>query len=197
VNKLFICLDLEKYDEAIQACHTLLDMRTQQQDKIPPLEEKCVRGIVGGSLRQYEQSREDAVALDSARRSLSRVHDLLSRLGAETKSEAWVWETIAYFHRFVGDDRKTLIENLMKEYRALLQSGWEKDEHQVDKVVKVVTQICQLHLQDEAKESLVKARFLVKNVIQKIQSVYLDPTRIPVSVEKLRAIQDEIQTATS
>ena len=196
VSKLHTCLDLEKYDEAVQACHVLLDFRSTREG-VAGLEEKCVRGIVGGILKQHQESQNDPVALDSARRSLSRVHELLNRLSSETKSEAWVWETIAFFHEHARRDQQAMIDNLMKEYRALMQSGWERDENQAKKVVKVVTQIADLHRQKGTKENVTKAKFLVKNVVGKVESVYLDRGKVPHWIEQLISLQQELeQTST-
>jgi len=57
-SKLYTCIDLKKYDEAVQACQTLLEFRNKknQSEKVPPLEEKCVRGIVGGSLSDLDDA---------------------------------------------------------------------------------------------------------------------------------------------
>ena len=51
ISKLYTCIDLKKYDEAIQTCTELLKLgaRAKSSDQIPPPEEKCIRAIVGGS----------------------------------------------------------------------------------------------------------------------------------------------------
>ena len=70
VSKLYVCIDLKKYDEAIQTCTELLNLRARKSSsvEIPPPEEKCIRAIVGGSLQNYHDARAsiDDVALDSS-----------------------------------------------------------------------------------------------------------------------------------
>merc|ERR1712146_160949 len=88
-SKLFVCLDLEKYDEAVQACIMLLDLKmshspaANKSGSVPDLQEKCVRAIVGGTIRSYEKAQADGngeTALDAERRRLTRVHGLLERI---------------------------------------------------------------------------------------------------------------------
>merc|ERR1719330_810280 len=73
-SKLYTCMDLKKYDEAIQACLVLIDFKLKRNasEGIPNLEEKVVRGIVGGTVKAYQKAKEDndKAAIDSAKRSL-------------------------------------------------------------------------------------------------------------------------------
>lgn len=197
LNKLYICLDLSKYDEAVQACNTLLDLRASNKarDGIPPLEEKCVRGIVGGTLKNFNDNRSNVIAFDSARRSLTRVHALLDRISSSSDAEAWVFETMAHFHEQTGNF-KELIEDLMKEYRSLQAiPGWEKDDHLVKKVQAVVSQIVHLHQNDETKESLIKCSYLVRGVTQKIELArgIVDNKELPEEVEKLKKMLSDLE----
>jgi tetratricopeptide (TPR) repeat protein len=183
-SQLYTCIDLEKYDEAVQACVVLLDLQ-QSKSNVPALEEKCVKAIVGKTLT-LDRSQ------DSTKRTLSRLHALLDRISTQSASEAWIWETLAIFHQEVGLDEQVL-ENLLKEYRALQSiDSWEKDAHQVKKVVAVVSQISHFYLTQEAtKESITKCRFLVKGVLQKIKAVHvvMDDSRLPTTeLERLETI---------
>lgn len=205
MSKLYTCLDLKKYDEAVQACDTLLDFAAQKSGTAGAVpEEKCIRAIVGGSMDEYgkAQERHDSVALDSARRTLSRVYDLLNRLSTATtnsrsgdNSKAWIWETLAYLNEFLGRDEQVL-ENRMKEYRALMQqSGWERDQSQIAKVIEVVTLLVQLLSQGKGKDQQqrsTKARYLVKSVLSKIDKVYFDKSKIPQQVKVLRSLQEDL-----
>lgn len=173
----------------------LLDLKANKnyEEQVPALEEKCVRAIVGGTLKRYHDSRNDQTALDSARRSLLRVHDLLDRLGSSPNTEAWVWETFAYFNEQVGRDEQVL-ENLMKEYRALQSfQGWEKDETQIKKMTQVVSHITHFHQEDGSQESLVKCKFMIRGVINKIKSAHFDESRIPTEVERLEKILKDVE----
>ena len=163
-------------------------------EAIPALEEKCVRAIVGGSMEVYKESSGDQAAMDSARRTLSRVHDLLDRLSSSSKTEPWIWETLAYFNAHVGGDEQVL-ENLMKEYRSLQASrGWEKDPIQVKKVSQVVKHIVQLQKEDGNKEALVKCKLLLSGVVKKIRAVHLDESKLPEEVETLEHLLLEIES---
>jgi len=192
VNKLYICIDLKKFDEATQACIVLLDLKAKMSTQgIPDLEERCVKAIVGGIIDQYVQAKngEDDVSLDSVRRSLSRVHTLLERIRSSS-SEAWVFETMAYFHEQIGQD-KEVFDNLMKEYRSLISvRAWEKDDHQVRKVCQVVSQI--VHYQKDSKEDLVKSKFLLSGLVKRVDKARVDMSYVPEEISSLRALLEEV-----
>lgn len=195
MSKLYTCLDLGKYDEAIQACNILLDLRAQREvsDGIPPLEEKCVRGIVGGTIQKLRGSLGDEAAMDSARRSLSRVHSLLERINSSGQTEPWVMETLAFLHEQIGNDEKVL-EYLMQEYRAFQRvAGWEKDKHLVNKVASIVLHVVSIHKQVGTKEHMTKARFLVRGVVKKIRAVHIEESSVPPEVNKLEQLLAELE----
>jgi hypothetical protein len=195
---LYTCIDLKKYDEALQACNQLLDFKAKKNasEAIPSLEEKVVRAIVGGSLVSYKEAIEgqDQAAIDSARRTLSRVRDLLTRLGSTSKSEPWVWEVSAFFNETVGRDDQVL-EDLMKEYRALQTiRGWETDNVALPKICRVVQQIHDIHKQGDSKEDLVKLKFLLKGVMKKVEAAYFNK-EIPEEAKKLGEVLTEVETS--
>jgi hypothetical protein len=195
---LYTCIDLKKYDEALQACNQLLDFKAKKNasEAIPSLEEKVVRAIVGGSLVSYKEAIEgqDQAAIDSARRTLSRVRDLLTRLGSTSKSEPWVWEVSAFFNETVGRDEQVL-EDLMKEYRALQTiRGWETDNVALPKICRVVQQIHDIHKQGDSKEDLVKLKFLLKGVMKKVEAAYFNK-EIPEEAKKLGEVLTEVETS--
>lgn len=195
---MYTCIDLKKYDEALQACNQLLDFKAKKNasEAIPSLEEKVVRAIVGGSLVSYKEAIEgqDQAAIDSARRTLSRVRDLLTRLGSTSKSEPWVWEVSAFFNETVGRDDQVL-EDLMKEYRALQTiRGWETDNVALPKICRVVQQIHDIHKQGDSKEDLVKLKFLLKGVMKKVEAAYFNK-EIPEEAKKLGEVLTEVETS--
>lgn len=169
-------------------------MKKNASEAIPPLEEKCVRAIVGGALISYKNATEskDDTATESARRTLSRVRELLTRLGATSKSEAWVWEVSALFNDSVGLDGQVL-EDLMKEYRALqTMRGWETDTVAFPKVCRVVRQIYDIRKQSDSEEDLVKFKFLLRGVIKKVQAAYFN-REVPVEVKDLEELLSEVE----
>lgn len=201
VSKLYTCLDLKKYDEAVQACTMLIDLRTRRQTAtaqgIPPLEEKCVRAIVGGAIKSFKDSQGDDAALESSRRTLTRVSTLLHQIKSSSDVEPWVFETLAFFHEQVGQDEKVLVD-LNQEYRSLTQiQGWEKEDGLVVKVCGVVSQIVDIHMGEENRESLTKAKFLARGVVKRIQTARSDDPKIPVEVmhleASLRAVEEKLQ----
>lgn len=194
VSKLYTCLDLEKYDEAIQACTMLMDLKVNNSVKgVPDVEEKCIRAIVAGTISRYKKAliTKDAAALDSERRSMNRVHGLLERL-LITSTEPWVFEVKAFFHEQVGQD-KEVFENLMKEYRALSAvRSWEKDDLQVRRVSNVVAQI--VSYQRGSKEEMVKSRFLLSSVIKKVQTARVDSGSLLAELKVLETLLEEFTT---
>ncbi len=191
-TKLFVCLDLGKYDEAVQACNRLLDLKTTHSvQNVPDLQEKCVRAIVGGTLRTYEKARHegDGAAVDIERRRLTRVHGLLERIRTAV-NEPWIFETMAYFHHQVGQD-KQVYENLMKEYRALSSvRAWERDDYQVIKICQVISQI--VDYQRGSKEGLIKSKFLVSGVLKKLEKARADLGKHPEEIQQLKGLLEDI-----
>jgi tetratricopeptide (TPR) repeat protein len=197
VSKLYTCLDLEKYDEAVQACNIILDLRSSS-DQIPPLEARCVRAIVGGALRKIQDDQVDDAALESSRRTVSRVYQLLNRLSSSSDAEAWIFETMAHFHEQMGQDDRVL-DDLMKEYRALQAvASWEKDDFLTRKMCGVVSHAVEIHMREGSRESLAKAKWLARGVVTKVRASRLDESaRLPPefhSLEKLQqAVEDKLQ----
>lgn len=205
ISKLYVCLDLQKYDEAIQACNVLLDLRSSKgvSEKVPPLEEKCIRAIVGGTTDALQTARRqnDEVAMDSSRRTLGRVLTLLDRIKSTSNPGPWLFETIAYFHEQIGgEESKEVLDNLMKEYRALQTvAGWEKDDIQVDKICQVVSQVVQIQRGSSSsgnnnnKEGLAKSRFLINGVIKRVKQSRIDESKVPECISRLEVILQELQ----
>lgn len=171
----------------------LIDMKQSLSSQdIPDPEEKCVKGIVGGILAAYSaaMSNSDKAALDSARRSLPRVHDLLERIRSN-HNDPWIFEIMAYFHAEVGQDSQ-VFENLMKEYRSLTSvRAWEKDDVQVRKIAQVVSQI--VHYQRKSKEDLLKSKFILSGIVKRIEKARSD-TSDTNSTEALHVLLEEILT---
>lgn len=197
-SKLYVCLDLKKYDEAVQACNSILDLKKQMQaqDNIPPLEERCVRALVGGSIEHFQSSRDDPVALDSAKRSLTRVHALLNRLQSINNPEPWLFETMAFFHEQIGGaGGQQVIDNLMKEYRALQTVPmWEKDDNEINKICQVVKQISELQRREGSKEALSKSKFLIRGVVSKVKKSRIDATKVPDGIVQLEKLMAKLET---
>jgi hypothetical protein len=195
-----VCLDLKKYDEAIQACHQLMEFKSKKNasEAIPDMEEKCIRAIVGGSLRAFQTatSAKDETAIQSSRRTLARVDELLKKITSTLKSESWVWETSAYFNEQIGRDQKSILSDLMKEHRALQSvSGWETEASKISKVCQVVSQITEIHRREDTRESLVKSKYLINGVIKKIRAIYFDEATLPTEVQELEGLLVEVENA--
>jgi hypothetical protein len=164
------------------------------------LEEKCVRGIVGGSLKRYREAMDkcDEPAIDSARRTLSRVHTLLDRLNSSAESAPWVLETTTFFHQQTGQDAAKVLDTLTKEYRALQTNVlWEKDNALVRKVCQVVSHMVHIYKSQNSAEGLVQSRFLLRGIIQKIRMARPDDTTIPTEVQRLEGLLSELDKTMS
>merc|ERR1711971_436211 len=111
-NKLYLCLDLQKFDEAIQAQFELITLQAKKKD-MPPPEEKCVKAIVAGSFKTLEKANDanDKIMIDSAKRTLARVEQLLRKISSVV-TEPWIWEISARFHNEMGQVQAVL-EDLM------------------------------------------------------------------------------------
>ena len=184
MSKLYTCMDLQKYDEAIQACMVLIDFKAKKNasEKIPSMEEKVVRALVGASVKKFDEATksEDTPAIDSAKRTLGRTRDLLSRLKA-TMKDSWLYEVCAYFNECVGRSDQA-VDDLMKEYRSLISyKGWESDRPMLDRICRVIGQLSEIHIEENDMEALKKFKFLVKGVVKKIKAAYFDPSGLPTA----------------
>mmetsp|Transcript_28009 Transcript_28009/g.34579 ORF Transcript_28009/g.34579 Transcript_28009/m.34579 type:complete len:1093 (+) Transcript_28009:103-3381(+) len=197
-SKLYTCMDLKKYDEAIQACQILIDFKLKRNEAegIPCIDEKVVRGIVGGTIAKYKKAIDDKDNIpefDASKRSISRVRDLLSKLTSSMKSEAWLFEVSAFFHESVGCDDLAL-DDLMKEYRALHSiRSWETDNVALPKLCGVISQMTDLHTKDSTPDKLRKFKFLVNGVIKRIKAAYFDITKLPTrELDQLEKIINQL-----
>lgn len=200
VSKLYTCIDLKKYDEAIQTCKELLNLRERKSSsqEIPTPEEKCIRAIVGGSLHNYHTARaaNDAIALDSSKRTLVRVSELLDRMKSCTKSEVWLYDLSAGFNEEMGRTEE-VFNDLMKEYRTLQSvQGWEEDAAKVSQMTALVKDIFGHHKAAGSKESLVKCKLLINGVVKKVRSGCID-SEPPKEVAELDALLSDLDNAMS
>lgn len=196
-SKLFVCLDLLKYDEAIQACNQLMDfrMRKNMAANIPLLEERCIRGLVGGTLRILNDAKAsgDAAAIESATRTIDRLSNLLQRLSSSI-SEPWIWQVFAFFHENLNRSALVL-DDLLKEFRLLQTTkGWETDAEHVKRVVNAALQINAIYQQEGSKESEAKARLMINRLIKRIKSSYMDTASIPNEVALLEEKLEGVST---
>jgi hypothetical protein len=175
-------MDLEKYDEAIQACLVIIDFKAKKNESegIPALEERVVRALVIESVKRYDRAMKstDVPAVDSAKRTLARVRDFLSRLQT-SMNETWLYEVSAYFNECVGRADQA-IDDLMKEYRSLLSfRGWETDTGMLERMCRAIAQMSELHLEEGDIGTLKKFMFLVSGVVRKVNAAYIDPSKLP------------------
>lgn len=186
---------MKKYDEAIQTCTELLTLRARQKstDKIPTPEEKCIRAIVGGSLQNYHDARAsgDEVALDSSKRTLARVRQLLDKMKS-SQSEAWLYEVSACFNEEMGWS-EDVFNDLMKEYRTLYSAkGWEEDPVKISQMTKVMKGIFSHHKAEGTKESRFKCKLLINGVAKKIRTACIDSST-PKEVAELDLMLSDLE----
>lgn len=129
-------------------------------------------------------SLNDQVALDSSKRTIVRVRELLDKLKATTKSEVWLYEISAYVNDEMGW-REEVFEDLMKEYRTLQAvSGWEEDTESISRMTNLVKEIYSHHKSVGTKASLFKCKLLVNGVVKKVRTACCD-SDLPKEVEEL------------
>ena len=189
---------MKKYDEAIQTCTELLNLRARanSSSQIPLPEEKCIRAIVGGSLQNYSDALDskDEVALDSSKRTVVRVRDLLDKLKSTTKSETWLYEVSAFVNEQMGW-REEVFDDLMKEYRTLQSAtGWEEDGAKVSQMTSVVKAIHSHHKSVGTKESLFKCKLLINGVVKKVRKASCD-SELPQEMEELESLISDLTDA--
>ena len=194
VSKLYTCIDLKKWDEAIQACSEVLNLKARKNssDEIPLPEEKVIRAILGGSLQNYFEARtsSETIALDSSRRTLARARQLIDKLKSST-SEVWLYEVSARFNEEMGliED---VYDDLMKEYRTLQSSkGWEDDPVSISKMTSLVKEIYAYHKAAGMNEGLVKCKLLIKGVNKKLRCASCD-SEPPKEVAVLDALLSDL-----
>ena len=201
VSKVYSCMDLQKYDEAIQGCFVLIDLKAKRNESegVPPIEEKVVRAIVNASVSHYNSALKsnDTPAIDSSKRTLSRVRDLISRI-QQTSKESWLFEVSAFFNECIGRSDQA-VGDLMKEYRSLVSfRGWETDSSMLPRICRVLSQILEIHLEDGDLAALKKLKFLVNGVIKKVNAAYFDATKLPsASIDALQRIQKNVESKLS
>ena len=82
----------------------------------------------------------------------------------------------------------------MDEYRAIQGVvGWEKDRQMVEKITEIALHIASLHKQAGAKEGITKARFMIRGIIRKVKSVYIDEASLPPEVARLEEALAELE----
>jgi hypothetical protein len=194
-------MDLAKYDEAVQCCQVLIDLKgtRKESEGIPPLEKKIVQALVGESISQYTKAAkgDDNTAVESAKRTINRVRDLLTKAATHMKSESWIFELRAYFNERIGNSEQA-IEDLMKEYRALQNiQGWETDSVALPKLCRAVTIISEMLFEKGDAGGIRKHKLLLKGVIGKVKSAYFDPAKLPKEFHELEGILARIETKLS
>ena len=81
----------------------------------------------------------------------------------------------------------------MKEYRALqAYAKWEKDDHLVRKVCQTVSHIANIHMNEKSRQSLTKARFVVRGVIQSVRAVRPDDSALPKEFFQMETLLNNI-----
>ena len=133
------------------------------------LEEKCIRAITGGSIKNYKEaiSSSNECLLDSAKRTLFRLRELLDKMQETMKSDAWLYEVSAHLNIEMGW-KEDVITDLMKEYRILQSEKWEQDQSKLTKMVELIKDIFQCHRKEGTKESLSKCKLLINGAKRKI-----------------------------
>ena len=82
----------------------------------------------------------------------------------------------------------------MKEYRALQTvPGWEKDDHQVQKICQVVGQISEIQRREGSKEALSKGKFLIRGVLSKVKKSRIDASKVPDGIGRLEGLLVDLE----
>jgi hypothetical protein len=133
------------------------------------LEERCIRAITGGSIRNYKEARSAAneYLVDSSKRTLIRLRELIDKMQETMKSEAWLYEVSVHLNSEMGW-KEDILSDLMKEYRIIQADNWESDQIKVTKMVDLIKDIFQCHKEEGTREGLSKCKLLINGVKKKI-----------------------------
>ncbi|GMH61521.1 hypothetical protein TrRE_jg6929, partial [Triparma retinervis] len=135
INKLYCCMDLGKWDEAVQAVHTLLDFKTQKSTMkdIPDMDERVVKALVHETVKGLEgcvrggKGKEDG-EYQARVKSCERVGEMLGRISSVVKTEGWVWEAYADFNERMGRGENKVVDCLTKVHRCENAKVWGKGD---------------------------------------------------------------------
>jgi len=169
--------------------------RKNATENIPPIEEKCIRAIVGKAVTKYENAvmNIDEAALDSAKRTIERVDELLTEISRTTESKSWVWEIRAIFDG-ITQNSANVLDLSMKEYRSILStSGWETDLNYLSKMSVLIFKISDILKSEGGKPNLLKCKMIVNGVAKKIRRAYFDKSDMPQIVDELEQLQRHIE----
>ena len=221
VNKLYICMDLMKYDEAIQVQMQLLDFKTEKNTmkEIPDVDEKVIKALVGCSVTKYQEAIKEMTEMtasgnytsesmemltiiatvDSSKRTIQRVGELLGRISSVIKTEAWVWQIYAVYNQTLNRGDERIIDCLQKCQRALTVKNYENDVDKLNKVCDVTIRICNLFMKEQDDEqkktmNLNNARYALKAIAKKINAQYeFNMDDIPEKAKELFSLQEKVE----
>lgn len=198
VSKLYTCIDLKKYDEAIQvseihcvlrksvhpilislyltficpqACNELIGLkaRRNESEQVPMIEEKCIRAITGGSIQKYDEARSSGNEYSTE--SAKRTLIRLRDLldKMQETTKSEAWVYEVSAHLNAEMGwGKDVLGDLMKEYRTMQSEKWEQDSAKVTKLVGLIKDILDCHKKEGTVESLSKCKMLINGVKKKI-----------------------------
>jgi hypothetical protein len=185
---------LKKYDESIQTCTELLNLKARRSE-IPNPEEKCIRAIVQGTLQSYHDARDanDDIAFDSSKRTVIRLKKLLEKMKSSMKSEVWLYDVSACFNAEMGLVEE-VFSDLMKEYRTLQSvNGWENDQSAICQMTSVVRELVLHHKAVGTKENMFKCKLMINGVAKKIRDASCDMAP-PKELAELDALLLDLKT---
>merc|ERR1712157_53748 len=112
-------------------------------------------------------------------------------------TDTWVYKIHALFHRAVGKNDETLLEDYMGEYRALRKNkGWETNSERLSRMVQVITHIYNWYMKvDECSniKKISKLRLLLRGVIEAVEHSYLYLGHIPDKVYVMKGLLENVE----
>ena len=165
------------------------------------LEEKCIRAITGGSIQNYYTARSSGneFVVDSSKRTLIRLRDLLDTMQETMKSEAWLFEVSAHLNSEMGW-KEDILGDLMKEYRVMQSENWEQEPLKVTKMVALIKDIFKCYKDEGTRESFSKCKLLINGIRKKIHdlSEYADAQKELTELDAmLKELEESIASTKS
>eukprot|EP01112_Ceratiomyxa_fruticulosa_P016222 TRINITY_DN4866_c0_g1_i1.p1 TRINITY_DN4866_c0_g1~~TRINITY_DN4866_c0_g1_i1.p1 ORF type:complete len:867 (-),score=209.56 TRINITY_DN4866_c0_g1_i1:264-2864(-) len=157
-NFAFVCVDLKEFQQAIFACHRLLDI--QEKADIP-------FQVLFILIKAVITSVPDKYGVD-ARKYEKSVLELMGRITSKVSTNPQIWKLYSNLHGGLGNKGQQL-DCKMKEVRALEVSGWERSEDLFQKVAQGTTDLVKLYIDENTSKGLYSAKLKLKGLIKKTE----------------------------
>ena len=168
-NLLFVCIELQKWDETFHIFNTLIDLKHKSKKDLDP---RVVGFVVNAVLEEKKHNQdENNVIVDI---NVKKAGELLGRITGSTESNPDIWQIYHFYNKSLGRMDQAM-DCRMKQCRVLTKAvGWEKGLEQCELIGKVLIQLMEENLETPTKSNLYNCQMYVKPNIKKIGNLFSD-----------------------